>query len=115
VSVTVEEIQPLMGPRARAAFKLPIEGQKRRKLLVLIAAYADAGECSPGWRQLGPRLAFLGWQDPPTRKIATRFTQLFDALEREGWLEITQPTGQERAERKRAVYRLLFDENGRKT
>jgi hypothetical protein len=40
---------PVMGVRARAACVLPVEGVKRRKLLVLLAAYADGngGVCNP--------------------------------------------------------------------
>jgi hypothetical protein len=45
-----------MGPLAREALRLPLDGEQR-KLLVLIAAYADAGEHSPSLRVLGARLA----------------------------------------------------------
>ena len=35
--------------------RLPIKGKKRRKLLVLISAYLDAGEPSPAVRVLAKR------------------------------------------------------------
>lgn len=40
---------PVMGPRARAAAGLAIEGTKRRKLIVLLGAFADGndGVCRP--------------------------------------------------------------------
>ncbi len=47
-----------MGPLARAACALPIEGTKRRKLLVLLAAYADGngGVCAPSTGELLARI-----------------------------------------------------------
>ena len=51
-----EEVQPIMGPLARGACALPIEGSKRRKLVVLIAAYADAGVCHPSTHALLERI-----------------------------------------------------------
>jgi hypothetical protein len=42
-----EQAQPVMGPLARRACSLEVEGAKRRRLLVLIAAYADAGVRNP--------------------------------------------------------------------
>ncbi len=37
---------PIMGDLAKAACRLPVEGVKRRKLLVLLAAVADANQGS---------------------------------------------------------------------
>jgi hypothetical protein len=47
-----------MGPLARRACSLPIEGAKRRKLLVLLAAYADANDrvCAPSTAALLERI-----------------------------------------------------------
>jgi DNA-binding Lrp family transcriptional regulator len=56
----------------------PVGGTKRRKLLVLIAAYADAGEPSPPMRQLSDRLGL------PAKVI----DRLLDRLEQDGWLTV---------------------------
>jgi hypothetical protein len=70
-----ERVEPVLGPLARAAAKTPVGGSKRRKLLVLLAAYADAGESSPGAATLATRL-----------KVPMRvFDGLLAALERDGW------------------------------
>ncbi len=52
---------PVPGENFRRATALPIEGTKRRKLLCLLAAYADAGETSPAMRELCRR---TGIEDP---------------------------------------------------
>jgi hypothetical protein len=49
---------PVMGPLARRACALPVEGEKRRRLVILLAAYADAngGRCAPSTGELLARL-----------------------------------------------------------
>lgn len=52
---------PVLGPHARATMKwtashLPPDSIRRRKLLVLLAAYADAGVADPPFSLLMPRL-----------------------------------------------------------
>jgi hypothetical protein len=47
---------PVLGPLARRACALEVEGGKRRRLLVLIAAYADAGVCDPTADELLARI-----------------------------------------------------------
>jgi hypothetical protein len=53
---------PVMGERARVACGLAVEGTKRRKLLVLLAAYADAngGACAPSTEALLERIPAIG-------------------------------------------------------
>ncbi|MHB1537132.1 MAG: hypothetical protein ACYCUM_13950 [Solirubrobacteraceae bacterium] len=50
--------QPTLGPLARGAAATAITGKDPllRKLLILLAAYADAGEASPPVRELERRL-----------------------------------------------------------
>jgi DNA-binding MarR family transcriptional regulator len=57
--MTVEPVtrpQPIAGPLFAQAYRLPMEGAKRRKLLCLIAAYADAGVANPSLDELANRL-----------------------------------------------------------
>ncbi|HET7053875.1 MAG TPA: hypothetical protein VFI09_08175 [Solirubrobacterales bacterium] len=86
-----------LGPEARRAFAAPIEGSKRRKVLILIAAYLDAGRPDPSISELAARARL--------RRLAV--VAIVDRLERDGWL------GVERAPRRRNVYRLL-DGRGRR-
>ena len=50
-----------LGPLARAALRLPAGGAKRRKVLVMVAAYADAGERSPSITQLARGTKLSRW------------------------------------------------------
>jgi hypothetical protein len=76
---------PVLGPSARHAARLPTKGRKRHKLLVLIAAYHDAG-CHPSVRMLAGRTGL-------TRASVIR---LVDALERDGLLEVERRPAPER-------------------
>jgi hypothetical protein len=109
----MSQSSPVLGPMAKAALRVETRGQKRRKLLVLIAAYADAGNSSPGFALLGPRLQFLEWAPagPRRRRAVKRLDELVAALQRDGLLEIVAPADprQQRA----TTYRLLFDVTGK--
>jgi hypothetical protein len=54
--------EPVMGPLARRACSLSIEGEKRRRLVVLLAAFADAndGACAPSTEALLERIPAIG-------------------------------------------------------
>ena len=85
--VTRERVRPVAGPLFRQVAALGVErigGTKRRKLLALLAAYADAGESSPSARVL---VATLGL--PGGRWLAFRtFDHLLGLLERDGLLRV---------------------------
>ena len=83
---------PVMGPRARAAAGLTIEGEKRRKLLVLLAAYADGNDavCRP-----------------PTSEMLAR-TGIPNAKKLFGVLRRLEADGLIRALPKNGGYELLF-------
>jgi hypothetical protein len=49
-------IRPVAGHRFRAVAQLPVKGAKRRKLLALLAAFADAGVYDPPVSELAERL-----------------------------------------------------------
>ncbi len=62
-----EAVQPVLGERARSALRVSAGWKKRhRALLVLLAAFGDAGERSPAARDLAGRLGV----DVPTLDIA---------------------------------------------
>jgi hypothetical protein len=77
---------PVMGPLAREAMRVPLEVEQR-KLLVLIAAYADAGERSPSIRELGARIgiSISGRGHPPGLR---KLEWLLRGLIREGRLRV---------------------------
>jgi DNA-binding IclR family transcriptional regulator len=79
-----------LGPEARRAYLLPVDGQKRRKILVLIGAFLDAGR-NPSITELAAR----------ARLPRSVVMALVDRLERDQFL------GVERAPRQRNTYRLL--------
>ena len=72
-----ERVEPVLGPTAKAAMRVET-GSKRRRLLVLIAAFADAGEASPAAGTLAVRLGV---------KVRV-IDALLAALEREGLLAV---------------------------
>lgn len=84
--------EPVMGPLTRQAMNVPLRGEPRR-LLVLLAAYADAGERSPSARELSARM----------HCSVKRIDTLCRLLYREGLLSVRR-----RAERgtQRNVYKL---------
>jgi len=85
-------VRPVLGPLARAAMRVPVGGNKRRKVLVLIAAFLDTGESSPSIRQLSERCHL----DRPL------VCQLVSRLARDGLIEVEWRAGPER----RNIYRL---------
>ena len=76
---------PVLGPSARHAARLPTKGRKRRRLLVLIGAYHDAG-VDPSVRMLAAR----------TGLTTSAVIRLVDALERDGLLEVERRPSPER-------------------
>ena len=76
------EPQPVAGATFKRAAKLPIDGTKRRKVLLLIAAYVDAGTPDPSCAMLGRRVGL------PPHVVAT----LVDRLEADGSLRVKRPT-----------------------
>jgi hypothetical protein len=78
MSATTQAPTPTAGPLFRRAAALPITGAKRRRLCCLLAAFADAGECSPPMRDLAKRLG----QTP--KKI----DQLLSSLDADGWIAV---------------------------
>jgi hypothetical protein len=72
-------VQPVAGARFRRAAALSVEGDTRRRLLCLLAAYADAGEASPPIRVLLLRLGLTN---------AAQIDALLRSLERDGLLHV---------------------------
>jgi DNA-binding MarR family transcriptional regulator len=90
-----ERVEPVLGPLAKRAMRTDVGGKKRLKLLVLIAAYADAGEPSPAAQTLAERVGV----DIPT------FDALLKRLQRDGHLKVARQKGRQR----RNVYELHLD------
>lgn len=90
--------KPVVGPLTRQAMTLPLRGEPRR-LLVLLAAYADAGERSPSARDLSTRMGCS----------VKRIDTLCRVLHGEGVLSVRR-----RAEPRtqRNVYKLSLDRSG---
>jgi DNA-binding MarR family transcriptional regulator len=88
--------EPRAGELFALAAKVPAGGAQRRKLLLLLAAYADAGEPSPPVRQLAKRLRMpIGGVDA-----------LLKLLERDGHLVVHWRAGDGR----RNLYELRLGE-----
>ncbi len=53
---------PVMGERARAACRMQVDGEKRRKLFILLCAYGDAngGVCNPPTDEMLRRVPAIG-------------------------------------------------------
>jgi DNA-binding transcriptional ArsR family regulator len=90
--------RPVRGPMFAAAVRLPIEGQKRRRILALLGAYADAGVNDPAIRELA-----VGAKLPKPAVC-----RLVDVLEQDGLVEIARRAGHD----KRNIYRLTFGPEG---
>jgi DNA-binding MarR family transcriptional regulator len=73
---------PVAGPLFRQVAALKLEGVKRRKLLALIAAFADAGQDRPTVAELAERLKL------DQRKVIS----LLDRLVQDGLLERSPAT-----------------------
>jgi hypothetical protein len=71
---------PAAGDRARCACRLVVEGEKRRRLLVLLAAYADGngGVCAPSPADLIARVKGIDTE--------RRLRSLLRRLEADGYL-----------------------------
>ncbi len=67
-----------LGPNARRALAPPVEGAKRRKVLVLVAAFIDAGRVDPSISELAAR----------AKLHRGAVVRLVDRLEREGLLTV---------------------------
>ena len=76
---------PTLGPEARRAARLTTKGHKRRRLLILIGAYHDAG-CHPSVRMLSAHTALT----------TATVIRLLGALARDGLLEIERRPSPER-------------------
>jgi excisionase family DNA binding protein len=70
--------EPVLGPRAPWVLRQPVAGINRRKVLVLLAAWLDAGYDDPAIRQIARRAGLEPLLTFP----------LVDALEREGWIAV---------------------------
>jgi hypothetical protein len=75
---TTQARRPVAGPRFRRAAALPIQGEKRRRLLSLLAAWADVGETSPPMRDLVKRLGHT----------PKKMDQLLASLAADGWIAV---------------------------
>jgi hypothetical protein len=95
--MTATTAKPVAGPTFRAAAALPVDGAKRRRLLCLLAAYADAGEHSPRMRELS---RITGFEVP-------MIDQLLKALQRDGYVRVPWRASDHHPHR-RNVYELTF-------
>jgi SOS-response transcriptional repressor LexA len=86
---------PILGERARRALLVDAGGRKRRKLLVLLAAYADAGVEDP------PLQALMGRAGIRSSRQADA---LLRALEEQGLIRVDWARGRPR----RNHYELLI-------
>jgi hypothetical protein len=80
-------VEPRLGPLAKQAASMPLGApleRKHRLLLVLLGAFADAGERSPRARELCARLGI----DGPKQVAAGKFDKQLRDLERAGLLEV---------------------------
>jgi DNA-binding MarR family transcriptional regulator len=88
---------PVRGPRFAAVARMRLNGQKRHRVLALVAAYLDAGIDDPSIAELAAR-ARLG------RYVVV---QLVDKLEADGFITIERGC---REARERNRYRLLGED-----
>jgi len=99
--------EPIAGPLFRAALKAELADdphqRDNRKLLALIAAFADAGESSPTVRDLAKRVGFAGKYR--TKKLDKRLRE----LERDGALVVLWGN---KSQLERNRYELTFGGGG---
>ncbi len=94
--------EPVLGPLAKRAMRTDTGGKKRLRLLVLIAAFADAGGVSPPARGLCRRLGIEKVKD---------LDHLLKALARDGHLEVGWRAGEPgKSGGRKNIYRLRFGE-----
>lgn len=74
------EVQPVAGATFRRAAQWPIDGRKKRRVLLAIAAYLDAGYDSPSIKMLARRTGL-----PPYTVVT-----IVDGLERAGHLRVVE-------------------------
>ncbi len=98
--------QPLAGRTFQQACATPVHGTQRRRLVITLAALADAGEHSPPMGQLAGCLGL-----PPTV-----VDQLLDELIADGWLTVVwagssgaPPGGRGAADGRRNRYELQLE------
>lgn len=70
-------------PNVHRAMQAPVTGNKRRKLLVLIAAFIDAGRCDPSVTELAQRSGL------PRQAVVA----IVDRLEKDGLLKVRPVAG----------------------
>jgi hypothetical protein len=95
--------EPVLGPLARTAARVPLRPpleRSHRLLLTLIAAFADAGEQSPPVSELARRLGLNGPRQVAVGKVDKRLKD----LERAGLLDVRWKASQH--EHPRNVYEL---------
>jgi hypothetical protein len=100
VARPVTTVKPTAGPQFRWAARQDVGGQKRRRLLCLIAAFADAGEPSPPVNVLARQANLGGWRV---------VDGLLAALERDGFIQVRWAGGYGKG---RNAYTLRLDRNG---
>jgi hypothetical protein len=94
---------PVAGELFREVARLDTErvgGNRRKPLLALLAAYADAGEERPPVRLLAKQAKLGSWQN---------VVQLLKRLEADGWIEVEWASGYGQRNR----YRVTLDGGGR--
>jgi DNA-binding MarR family transcriptional regulator len=67
-----------LGPTARRVLAMSIEGNKRRKVLLAVALYADSGRADPSIGELVQR----------TKLPRSAVVSIVDMLDRDGLLEV---------------------------
>jgi DNA-binding MarR family transcriptional regulator len=87
---------PVIGANARAAIRHPIDGSKGRKVLVLIAAWLDAGVDDPAISRIAKR----------ARLPKEVTSDVVDRLERDGLIAIRRG---DKTRRERNHYSLTLD------
>jgi hypothetical protein len=92
-----QDVQPQAGPLFARVAKMPIADAELRRVLALIAAYADAGQDDPALNELGRRLD-ISWG---------RVESCIRVLEHDGLLAVRWVTDEEKARKVRNRYRVL--------
>jgi hypothetical protein len=82
-AINSKQVTPVLGKRAQAAMRTDVGGRKRLKVLVIIAAFADAGRTDPTIRELAER----------TKLPRNTVVQLIEKLEEDGHLAIAPKDG----------------------
>jgi hypothetical protein len=108
-TTTRSTVEPVLGPLAKRAARLPLRApleKKHRLLLTLIAAFSDAGEASPPVRELARRLGMAG-----EKWAASKLDKQLKELVRAGVLDVRWRASKH--EHPRNVYELQVGEEVR--